>query len=144
MTLSIPRVSDRLFLLVLSIFLLVFARGVHAQEIAGTVQGSVVDQRGQAIQGATITVESDNQIVRSALSGADGKFSIAGLSAGTYTVQVASTGFGTEEKTVEVAAGASATLSFSLNIASVAEEVTVEAEGDHVDGYATGDGEAAA
>ena len=103
---------------------------LHAQDSAGAIQGVVVDQSGQAIQGAAIAVTSTTNAERKAVSGPDGKFSISGLSTGMYTVDVAATGFSVEEKNVTVSADSSAALSFSLTIASVAEEVTVEAEVD--------------
>jgi len=129
-TLSIPRVCERLSALVLFALLFVLAPWVQAQENRGTIQGSVADQRSQAIQGATIAVTSLTTSDRTVLSGPDGKFSISGLPAGTYTVQVAASGFARKEKSVVVSAGSSASLSFALTIASVSEEVTVEAEDD--------------
>ena len=103
---------------------------LQEQDNASAIQGAVVDQSGQAIQGATIAVISALSTERKAVSGPDGKFSISGISSGAYTVQVAATGFSTQEKHLILSAGSNAALSFSLKIASVAEEVTVEAEAD--------------
>lgn len=134
MTPSIPKAHKRLFALALSALVLCISSALHAQStgstINGTIQGAVVDQRGQAIPGATIAVTSGTNTPRTAVSGPDGKFSISGLPTGAYTVQVAATGFSTQEKNVTVSADSSAALSFPLTIASVAEEVTVEAEDD--------------
>jgi len=102
----------------------------HAQDNAGTIQGTVVDQSGQAIQGAAIAVSSAANEGRKTVSGPDGKFSVSGLSAGMYSVQVAATGFSTQERNITVSTGSSVALPISLTIASVAEEVTVEAEVD--------------
>lgn len=117
-------------LLVLALFALMayFGAGLRAQAVEGSIQGTVTDQGGETIEGATISVTGPAGAKRAVLSGADGKYAISGLSAGTYTVQVASTGFATQEKSVTVSAGSSVTLSFPLSLASVAEEVTVEAD----------------
>lgn len=118
----------------LSLFvcLLVLIAGIsrlHAQDTAGTIQGTVTDVRGDALEGASVAVEGGIASgAHRANTGADGKFSVSELAPGTYTVQVASTGFSTQEKIVTVAAGSAATMSFPLEIASVAEEVTVEAD----------------
>jgi iron complex outermembrane recepter protein len=103
---------------------------LHAQEpVAGSIHGSVTDLRGQAIQGATITVTNGTDLKRTAITSDKGEYSITNLSAGGYTVTVAATGFAAEEKGgLVVAAGTPAQFSVSLPIASVAEEVTVEAD----------------
>ncbi len=104
---------------------------LHAQSGAGSIQGVVLDPRGQAVQGATVVVASPTKIVQTVVSGADGKFAVSGLVAGTYTVETSGTGFGTDVRhNVAVGAGQTATVSIALAVASVSEEVMVEAEGD--------------
>jgi iron complex outermembrane receptor protein len=129
-TKMIVKVQECLVALAMTVLLVLFANPLHAQEVSGTIQGTVVDLRGQAIQGATIAVASGTNTPRTVVSGSDGKFSISGLPAGSYTAQVSATGFSTVEKNVVVSAGSNAALSFQMVIASVAEEVTVEAEDD--------------
>ena len=111
--------------------LLVLSAGMsslHGQSNAGTIQGTVADQSGQAIQGAHIAVETASQVKETAETGTDGKFVAAGIPVGTYTVEISATGFSTEIRhDVAVAAGAVADLPVTLTIASVSEEVTVEA-----------------
>jgi iron complex outermembrane recepter protein len=102
----------------------------NAQEItAGSIHGTVADLRGQAIQGATITLTNGTDLKRSAVTDDKGDFTITNLAPGGYTVTVAATGFATQEHSgVVVAAGTPAQFSVSLPIASVSEEVTVEAD----------------
>jgi iron complex outermembrane receptor protein len=103
----------------------------HAQESAGAIQGSVKDPGGQIVQGATIAVANLAQVVRTAVSGPDGSFSISDLPAGDYSVQISATGFATQTRhDVAVTPGATINLPVSLVIASVSEEVRVEAEAD--------------
>ena len=105
-------------------------KSLNAQS-GGSIQGTVVDPRGQAVAGASVAVASPTKVVGTAVSGADGKFVVNGLAAGTYTVETTSTGFGTDVRhNVVVAAGQTATVAVGLSVASVSEEVTVEAEAD--------------
>src|ERR1700689_1582267 len=74
----------------------VFAAGLaplQAQS-GGTITGTVADQAAKSIQGATITVKSDAGTASgTTTSDAEGKFSVTGLAAGTYTVETSSPGF---------------------------------------------------
>src|SRR5258708_30182630 len=104
---------------------------LQAQSAAGSIQGVVLDPRGQAVQGGAVAVASSTGVVRTAVSGADRKSTVSVLTAGTFAVKTSSTGFGTDVRNnVAVAAGQTASVSVSLVFASVSEEVTVEAEAD--------------
>jgi iron complex outermembrane receptor protein len=104
---------------------------LHGQSNTGTIQGSVVDSSGQAVKGASVAVTIEARVVRTAVTAADGKYSVTGLPAGTYTVQISAPGFATHvQHSVQVAAGVTREVPATLSIASVSEEVTVEAEGD--------------
>jgi len=103
---------------------------LSAQESAGSVRGTVVDQTGRAIAAAAIAIRGpvpDNQV---AVTNAEGQFTISGLPAGTYSVQGSAAGFAVLERQVTVTAGNATEISLSLKLASVSEEVTVEADAD--------------
>jgi iron complex outermembrane receptor protein len=114
--------------------LMTFDAGIvrlYGQNSTGTIQGTVVDQSGHAVQGANVAVVTESSVVQRVLTGADGKFVATGLPADTYTVEISATGFSTQIRHEVVdAAGATVSLPVSLTVASVSEEVTVEAEGD--------------
>src|SRR5208337_3616877 len=116
-------------------FLLICDTGtirLHSQSSTGTIQGTVTDPSGQAMQGAHVAVVTESNVVQRLVTGGDGKFVATGLPADTYTVEVSATGFSTQIRhDVVVAAGATVSLPVNLTIASVSEEVTVEAEGDN-------------
>lgn len=120
--------ATRLFVCVM---LVAGMTGLHAQNNTGIIQGSVVDQAGKSVKGAAVAVTGASMRLRTAFTGADGHFSVGDLPPGTYSVQVAATGFSTQSRNnISVAAGSTANLSFALPIASVSQEVTVEAEAD--------------
>ncbi|HLG94940.1 MAG TPA: carboxypeptidase regulatory-like domain-containing protein [Bryobacteraceae bacterium] len=103
---------------------------LSAQGSEGSVRGNVVDQTGRAIAGAAIALRGsvrDNQV---AVTDAAGQFTISGVPAGTYSVQASAAGFAVFERQVTVTAGNATEISLSLKLASVSEEVTVEADAD--------------
>ncbi len=85
-----------------------FAQGTSNSSISGIV----VDSGGGVIPGATVTATNDATAGTStAVSAANGTFTIPGLIAGKYTVNVALQGFKTAVlKDVTVTAGAPATV----------------------------------
>lgn len=117
-----------LWTLACAMTLLAGACAQYGQTSPGTIQGSVVDPGGRAIGGAAVAVTSGPELKRTAVTDSDGKFGVTGLPAGNYTVEVSATGFATKiQENVAVSAGAVATVPVSLILASVSEEVTVEA-----------------
>jgi len=113
-------------------FLLVFvaASSMHAQVGGtGTIAGTVTDQSGAVIPGATVTVTNSatGYKVFQETSSA-GTYSLAALPPGDYTVEVKANGFEvTIEKHVAVNALTQKGLNFSLKIGS-SEDVQVSAE----------------
>lgn len=112
------------------LFLIAMSR-MYAQANVGIVQGTVVDSQGRPVPGAAIAIVSSSQVERSTTTRADGKFAVVGVNPGVYTIQTSAVGFGTDQHhSVIVAAGQTAEVPVTLSVASVAEEVTVEAEAD--------------
>ncbi len=101
---------------------------LHAQGNGGTIQGTVADQSGHAIQGANVAAIIEAREARKVLSGADGKFTLTGIPAGIYTVEISAPGFTTIQRNVVISDGAIENVPVTMSIASVSEEVTVEAE----------------
>src|SRR5258708_4155695 len=66
-----------------------------AQEITGSLVGSVKDPNGAAVKGATVTLtDVDKKLnVRTATTNDDGQFSIPDLPVSTYDLTVEATGF---------------------------------------------------
>lgn len=107
----------RIFTALCAVFL---AASVFAQ--GSSISGTVTDEQGGTLPGANVTVTGPGG-TKHAVTGADGKFTVDGLAAGTYKVTVAMPSFAS--MTQDVAAGASAT--FSLKIANLGETVVISA-----------------
>lgn len=63
---------------------------------SATLSGTVVDDAGNSVAGATVTIESAGTgFTRTTTTGSNGSFSVPGLQVGTYNVTVAATGYST-------------------------------------------------
>ncbi|MFQ5743136.1 MAG: carboxypeptidase regulatory-like domain-containing protein [Acidobacteriota bacterium] len=108
----------------------------HAQvKAAGNIQGSVVDADGAALPGVQVTVSGEALIGRqTAFSGSDGSFRVPLLPPGTYRVAFELQGFATVvQESVVVGVRRTATMNVTLQLASVAETITVTARSPIVD-----------
>jgi iron complex outermembrane receptor protein len=113
------------------LFALAAVGAAHAQgNAAAAIQGAVTDQAGHVVPGASVAATSGTQEVFAAVTNGEGKFEIS-VKPGTYSLQVAATGFAKwERQGIAVRSGSALNVPVVLPIASVAEEVTVEAEVD--------------
>ncbi len=114
-------------LLLLLLLLLTLLPTTYAQP-AGVVHGVVTDESGALVPGAKVTVSNAAGPVKSAIAGNDGAYSVAGLDAGTYTVQATLPGFQQmKPASVDLAGGTqTATLDLQLTVAAEKQEVTVQ------------------
>jgi TonB-dependent receptor len=95
-----------------------------AQTGIGLLSGSVVDSQGGALQGAKVEVDPG---AASALTDAQGQFTLNGLGAGDHDVTVSYAGFAPFIKKVTVVSGQVTRLEASLSVASNKQEVEVYA-----------------
>jgi len=92
------------------------------------IAGSVMDQTGAVIPGATAEVrEISTGKIRRASTNAAGQFSLAGLPAGDYEAQVSSTGFQLASQRFSLAPRDRAVVSVILEVGAVIETVVVDA-----------------
>lgn len=109
----------RLLLVLLGTLLGVASLG--AQGSAGVVTGRVFDAASQqALPGVTVRVAE-----QAATTGADGRFTITGVPAGTYTLRASRAGYGSVARTITLAAGQTFTLDVPLAVEVVALEELV-------------------
>ena len=99
----------------------------RAQSVMGAIQGTVVDQSGAILPGATVVVtNSGTGLARTTVTGDAGTFRAEILPVGAYEVRAELSGFGTQKQSnIEVTVGSTVTLRIELRVASVAESVTV-------------------
>src|SRR4051794_23516450 len=66
-----------------------------AQDISGTIEGTVLDPSGTAVTGAKVTVTNvaRNQVVRTTTTGSTGTYSAPFTPVGTYAIKVEAPGF---------------------------------------------------
>src|SRR5207302_999974 len=96
--------------------------------------GVVLDPTGATIPGATIRLlESANGKVRLLKSGAEGRFSLAGLQGGRYDIQISAPGFSTAVRDFSLRERDHAVFSAVLNVGSVAETTEVTAMAPVID-----------
>jgi len=113
----------------LAIVLLGFeSKPVYGQVEAGTVSGTVKDSTGAVVAGATVTAKNlATGAERSAQSGDNGQYNVAGLNPGTYEVTVTSTGFAAFKARAEVSVGGRTTVDAQLTVSGQVTTVEVVA-----------------
>jgi len=119
----VKRAWQRRFLIILALgacFMGVQQGRAQAQGAGGQIEGTVRDQQGAALPGATVTLRNDQTgVVRTAVTEADGRYLFPALAPGTFSVKVELQGFATTEARSSAAA-ASRTPSPRVSAASSA------------------------
>jgi TonB-dependent receptor len=101
---------------------------VHAQSAKGIISGLVVDATGAAVPGAGIKL---TPLGITAVSGAQGAYTLYDVPPGTYTVTGTYVGFEPFQKTAVVTAGQTLNLDLTLQVASSSQQVLVTAPRAH-------------
>jgi len=112
-------------------FCVSFAGVAFAQEITGSIVGTVKDANGAAVSGATITVTDTDKklVVRTLTTNDDGQFSAPDLVPGNYDITVEAPNFKKHlESKVKLDVGQRRTVDVSLEAGNIAEVVTVESQ----------------
>src|SRR3989454_514107 len=101
-----------------------------AQEITGSIVGTVKDSNGAAVAGATVTVTDSGTklVVRTVQTNDEGQYTARDLPVTTYDLSVEAKGFKKHvESKVQVDVGKRRTLDVTLEAGNISEVVTVEA-----------------
>jgi hypothetical protein len=112
---------------------------VFAQFATGNIYGSVSDESGAVLPGATVNLTGDLG-TKSTTTGSQGEFRFLNLDRGRYKVTVTLAGFTTVTQDVSVTTAENLNLSYSLKVATVEETVNVTAETALVDTKKRGTG----
>jgi Carboxypeptidase regulatory-like domain len=108
----------------------------HSQAVTGTITGRALDASGALIPGVDVSITSPAMIggARSAPTDEQGTYRFTLLPAGTYRVTFQLPGFKTLNiEGVDVTAGMNRTINGTMEVASVAEEVTVTSQAPTID-----------
>lgn len=110
---------------------------ISAQEITGTLSGTVRDSSGAVVPGATVTIADstkNNLTVRTAQTNSNGEFSAPNLPTSTYRVTVEAPNFKKSVQTdIKIDVGARRGIDVTLEAGNIDEVVTVEADPVAVD-----------
>src|SRR6185437_6651344 len=116
---------------VLSVLFLTLAMAgvASAQAVTGTITGQVTDETGAAVPGATVEAANTGTGVSvTKTSNSDGAYSFVNLPVGIYDVTASKTGFQTFKIVgIKLDAGAVYTSNVKLQVSTVSQTVTVEA-----------------
>lgn len=121
-----PKLSRIVGLLPALIFLIVVNSAVLSQTDTGRLSGTVKDQNGAVVPGATVTARNDRTgEERTAITGSDGTFSIQALKPSGYTVTAKTEGLTTKGTNVDVNVGQELTVNLTLSVAELTASVNV-------------------
>jgi len=110
------------------ILILASAGSVSAQIITGEVTGTVTDQSGAVVGGATISaVCPDTNQKRAVTSGSGGEYRLSDMAICVYKVSVSSQGFKTTVRNVTVTVAQETKADFRLELGERTETIMVEA-----------------
>src|SRR5579883_599606 len=110
--------------------------GLRAQEITGSIVGSVLDPTGGGVPGAIVTFTNTdrNAVVRTTTTAANGEYSAPLLPIGHYSIGVEAKGFNKlVQQGVELNVNDRLTINFNLQVGEVQQEVTVSANPTQVE-----------
>jgi hypothetical protein len=111
-------------------FVLFAAASMLAQTFRGTILGTVTDQSGAVISGATVKVRNVNTgLERTTQTSADGSYAVSELPIGSYNVTISQTGFQTSVTNgAAVDVAGERRVDISLKPGQVTEQVQVSGE----------------
>ena len=120
--------SKTLSFIAIVVALLCCALSLQAQTATGTITGTVADESGAVVPGATVTItQKSTGNARTLTTNTEGLYSAPSLLAGDYEVRAEMQGFRTLVRDAQVLAGSDTTVNFAMTLGATREVVTVEA-----------------
>lgn len=121
-----PKLSRIARLLPAFAFLIVVNSAVRCQTDTGRMTGTVKDQNGALVPGATVTAKNDRTgEERTAMTSSEGTFSIQALRPSIYTVTAKTEGLSTNGSKVDVNVGQELTVNMTLSMVELTASVNV-------------------
>jgi outer membrane receptor protein involved in Fe transport len=114
---------------------LVLSAPLAAQQGTSELRGSVLDQQGAPLPGATLVIRhQESGLYRQTVSNPDGSYFMAGVTPGTYELTAEVSGFKKfARRDLRLEIGKTSSLEVRLEVGDRAEEITVSAESPIVD-----------
>lgn len=109
---------------VLTLLMLLPVTG-QAQAV-GSIAGSITDTSGRPIPGATITIVSDTDEVRTTVTDESGRYGVGGLPPGSHRIEARMNGFESKVSVIAVSSGRVADWGGALLIGSAIGEGSIE------------------
>jgi hypothetical protein len=111
----------------------------QVQITTGSIQGTVMDEKGGAVVDATVEARNlDTNLLKSTTADSEGRFAFLSLPPGGYTITVSKTGFATMVQTGAVlTVGQTMTLPVTMKVSSTEEKIEVSAAPEAVDTTST-------
>ncbi len=107
-----------------------------AQDISGTIEGSVLDPSNSPVPHAKITIRNTdrNQVVRTLTTDAGGNYSAPLIPIGNYSISAEASGFKKEDRTgIVLNVNDDLKINIVLQVGAVTETVEVRADATHVE-----------
>src|SRR5579871_3837780 len=117
-------------LLLPAVTLLMYSIPSRAQSTAGQVLGTLTEQSGAAVAGATVIVtDVQRGTSRTTTTDVSGSYAVPDLQPGTYKIRVEAKGFkGTERPNVQIEVASDVRADFALQPGQITETVTINEE----------------
>ena len=113
----------------IGLFVFAMAVGAYAQtqSTTGTIQGTVLDEQGGAVPGATVEIKNlATNATRTLTTDDEGRFVALALQSGAYSVTITKQGFAiSEAPRVEVTVGQAVNLPVAMKVSGVEARVTI-------------------
>jgi outer membrane receptor for ferrienterochelin and colicin len=111
----------------------------QAQITTGSIQGTVMDEKGGAVVDASVEARNlDTNLLKTATADSEGRFAFLSLPPGGYTITVSKAGFATIVQTGAVlTVGQTMTLPVIMKVSSTQEKIEVSATPEAVDTTST-------
>lgn len=119
----------------LIVFVLSIIASAQSQSTTGLIQGTVTDQNGAVVSGATVTAKNiGTGFERSVTTNADGFFSAPLLPLGKYQVTTEAKGFGKSVlEGIDLGIGQTLSLKIDLKVGGSVDTVNVSTEGEGIE-----------
>src|SRR6185503_4147819 len=112
--------------LIAAVAAIVLAGSVSAQTTTGTITGRVNDTQGLAVPGVTVNVQSPNlQGIVTVVTSENGDYIVPLLPPGAYTVSFELSGFGRQQRSVNLAPTQTLPINITMGPAELSETVNV-------------------